>query len=46
MELIRGIAGIQRKEPVVGAVLMRQRKTLEEECKGFNEWILEEREGF
>lgn len=45
MELIPGLAGIQRSNLVVGAILMR-RKLPEEECKGFNKWILEEKEGF
>lgn len=34
------------EELAVGAILMRQRNMPEEECKGFNERILEEKEGF
>lgn len=31
---------------MVGAILMRERNMPEEGCKGFNERILEEKEGF
>lgn len=31
---------------MVEAILMRRCNKLEEECKGFNDWILEEKEGF